>query len=389
MEIGAVLLKILIIIVAAKFGGEIASRLKQPEVLGELIVGVVIGYTAIISPDDQIITTLAELGIILFLFHIGLDSNINELLRMGRTSLLVACIGVGMPFVLGYVVALQLFQDPMIALFIGATLTATSIAIPAVVLSNMGKIRSDESRVIIGAAVIDDILGLLILTITVPLLNAESLSFLPITRTILIAVLFLAGSYIIGAKLAPYTIRFLGGMKASGITVVSTFAFSLSLAYLANFFGLATVVGGFFAGLILAQAKNRDEIYEQTAPLTEVFTPIFFVMMGMSISVETLNLNAFQIALIIAAVAIIGKMLAGMGALRTKLNKFVIGSGMVARGEVALIFISFGLSKGVITSTIYSSLVLMVIITAIAAPLLLRRSLTEPTSKKGAVDGSA
>jgi len=384
MEIGTVLLEILIIIVAAKVGGEIARRLKQPEVLGELIVGVGIGYTAVIHEQNMaIIGTLAELGIILLLFHVGLDSNINELMKMGRTSLFVACIGIAVPFALGYAVSLAIFSDPMVALLIGATLTATSITIPVMVLTEIGKLTSDESKVILGAAVIDDVLGLILLTIIVPILNEEAFSLLHVTQTAVIAIIFLVGSLILGKKAAPYTIRFLGRMKASGITVVAAFAFSLSLAYLADILGLATVVGGFFAGLILAQAKNRDEIYDQITPLTEVFAPVFFVMMGTAISIKTLNFNAIGIAFLIAFVAIAGKMFSGIGAIGTKMNKFAIGSGMVARGEVALIFISFGLAQGVeggvgvLTPGIYSSLVLMVIITAIIAPLLLKHSMAE------------
>ncbi|MDY6931801.1 MAG: cation:proton antiporter [Halobacteriota archaeon] len=372
MEIGTVLLKLLVIIVAAKVGGEIAKRLKQPEVLGELMVGIFIGYTAMMSPDEPIITVLAELGIILFLFHVGLDSNINELMRMGRVSLSVACIGVVVPFALGYLTALLLWGDSMIAIFIGATLTATSITIPAMVLTDLGKLTSDESRVIIGAAVIDDVIGLIVLTILVPFLHSETVSFYSVTMTIVTAILFLVGSLLIGRKVTPSVIRVLGKGQSSGITVVAAFAFTLFLAYLADFFGLATVVGGFFAGLILAQTKNRDDIYEQTAPLTELFTPVFFVMMGTVIGAETLDANVIQVALLITAVAILGKLSSGLGAIGTKLNKFAIGSGMISRGEIALIFTGFGLSAGVINTELYSSMVIMVILTTIVTPMLLR-----------------
>jgi len=377
MEIGTVLLELLVIIIAAKVGGEIAKRLKQPEVLGELLVGVFIGYAALISPDEAILTILAELGIILFLFHVGLDSNIEELMKMGRTSFSVACIGMAVPFALGYLVALLLFGDSMMAIFIGATLTTTSISIPAMVLTDLGKLTSDESKVIIGAAVIDDVIGLILLTIIVPVLNSEAISYFDISTTAVTAILFLAGSLIIGRKAVPYVIEMLGKVQTSGITVVAAFAFTLSLAFLADFFGLATVVGGFFAGLILAQSNNRDDIYKQTAPLTELFTPVFFVMMGTVIGVETLNAEAIQIALLITVVAILGKLSSGLGALGTKLNKSAIGSGMVSRGEIALIFTSFGLAQGVISPTIYSSMVIMVILTTIVTPILMKITLDE------------
>ena len=360
MEISMILLEILIIIIAAKAGGEIARRLKQPEVLGELIVGVVIGYSAIIHGQEDLIVieTLAELGIILLLFHVGLDSNINELMKMGKTSLLVACIGIAVPFILGYAISFWLFGDQIISLLIGATLTATSITIPAMVLTDIGKLTSDESKVILGAAVLDDIIGLLILAMIVPLLNAEKLSFFQISQTVLIAIGFLVGSLIVGIKVAPFIIKYLGRMKSSGITVVAAFAFSLSLAFIADFLGLATVVGGFFAGLILAQSKNRDDIYQKITPLTEVFTPVFFVMMGTLVSVEMLSLDTLKIAFLIAFVAILGKMFSGFGAIRTKLNKLTIGAGMVARGEIALISISFGLSEkgGGIIGGIYENI---------------------------------
>ncbi|MDY6958379.1 MAG: cation:proton antiporter [Halobacteriota archaeon] len=377
MEIGGVLLELLVIIVAAKVGGEFAKRMKQPEVLGELLVGVFIGYTALMSPDEPILTILAELGIILFLFHVGLDSNIDELMKMGRTSLSVACIGVAVPFVLGYLAALMLFGDSIMAIFIGATLTSTSISIPAMVLTDLGKLTTDESKVIIGAAVIDDVIGLLILTIIVPVLNSEAISYFDILTTAVTAILFLAGSLVIGKKLAPHVISMLGKVKTSGITVVAAFAFTLSLALVADFFGLAPVLGGFFAGLILAQSRNRDDIYEQTAPLTELFTPVFFVMMGTVIGVETLNADAIQIALLITVVAIMGKLSSGLGAIGTKLNKMTIGSGMVSRGEIALIFISFGLAQGVISPTVYSGMVIMVILTTIVAPMFLKITLDE------------
>ncbi|MFQ6089057.1 MAG: cation:proton antiporter [Candidatus Methanofastidiosia archaeon] len=376
-EIGEILLRILTILVAAKLAGEIAERLSQPAVFGEILAGILIGPSVFgIIREDEIIMVLAELGVIILLFEVGLNTDIEDMAKVGIDSLLVALIGVFCPFLLGYLVVLflNIGENPlMMAIFMGATLTATSVGITARVYRDLSKVNTREARVVLGAAVIDDVIGLIILAVVVSMMDTGRVSLETIVRSTLYALTFLILSFLIGLKIVTGLFdEVIRKLKVEGLVIVTAFTFCLIMAYLANLIGLATIVGAFAAGLILAQTHHDKEITEQIFPLAQVFVPVFFVMMGVFVNLKNITTGVLTLALIITTVAIIGKVVAGYGVIRSKLNRFAVGVGMIPRGEVGLIFASFGLIKGIISQSTYSAVIAMVLITTLVTPPLLK-----------------
>jgi Kef-type K+ transport system membrane component KefB len=375
-EIGFLLINLIIILTAAKIGGELAERIGQPAVLGELISGVMLGPSllGLIEPSE-FIRFLAELGLILLLFKVGLESDITGLIRVGPAAGTVAITGLVTPFILGYLISLWLGMTPLVAIFIGATLTATSIGITARVLEDLNRSTTREARIILGAAVLDDIAGLLILSILVSMVSVGAVSALEVMRIVIMATGFLVFAIVVGVKTAPSLLRIVQKMRVKGRLVVAAFVFSLSLAYLADQVGLATIVGAFAAGLILAKTEQRARIEDGIKPMTDIFVPVFFVLMGVLVDLETfLDLRILQVALFLIAAAVIGKMVSGLG-VRVRVNRLAIGIGMIPRGEVGLIFAGYGISLGVVDGPLYSALILMVIVTTFISPVMMKKVL--------------
>ena len=376
VEIGVLLLNLAIILTAAKIGGEVAERIRQPAVLGELIAGVLLGPSllGLIEPLE-LIKFLAEIGLILLLFKVGLESDITELMRVGPSAGIVAFTGLTAPFILGYFIILGLGMEPLVAIFVGATLTATSIGITVRVLADLNKSTTKESKIILGAAVLDDIAGLLILSIVVSMVTVGAVSALDIIRISISAAAFLALAIVVGIKTAPSLLRIVQRMRVKGRLIVAAFVFSLWLSYLADRVGLATIVGAFAAGLILAKTDQRAHIEELIKPLTDIFVPIFFVSIGVLVDLRTfLDLDVLYVAGLLIVAAILGKIFSGFP-VRGKVNRFAIGIGMIPRGEVGLIFAGIGISLGVIDDALYSALILMVIVTTFLAPIMMKRVL--------------
>jgi Kef-type K+ transport system membrane component KefB len=388
-----------IILAAAKLGGELASRIGQPAVLGELIAGVVLGSSVlgVIPATGQlhdVIGLLAEIGVVILLFEIGLETDLREMFRVGGAAVMVALVGVVAPFVLGYGTWLALTGDGgTVAIFVGATLTATSVGITSRVLSDLGQMATREARVILGAAIVDDVLGLVILAIVSGLAVGAVLSTGSIIIKFAIAVGFLVGAVVLGRWLMPRVFSVVERMQVRGILFVSAFAFVLALSALAGSIGSALIIGAFAAGLILSTTNHFDLITKSIHPLSEIFTPIFFVYVGSSVDVTLLNpaSSAFtpstlMIAGALLIVAVIGKLASGyaIGWGRDKLNHLVIGVGMIPRGEVGLIFAHVGLDSGVVDDASFNALVIVVMLTTFIAPPLLkylflrRRSLPHP-----------
>jgi len=408
---------IAVILLMAKIGG-LVEKFGQPAVLGELVIGVILGNLALLGLhtfepilEDGIIKFLAELGVVILLFQIGLESNIKQMKQVGKPAFLVAIIGVVLPFVLGtYVVGPLLMPglEPAAYLFLGAALTATSVGITARVFKDLKKLHIPEAQIVLGAAVIDDVLGLVILAVVSAIVTVGAVSFGMIGWILAKAILFLVGSIVIGQLMAPW----LGKMFAkiqTGIGMKFTLAIIVCLvfAYLAQAIGLAAIVGAFAAGLILdpvhfryfkdpgvirdvkkamkdAKAKNVtiDEVEEAIEhhserhiedliePLAYFVVPIFFVLTGMEVSLAALfDGRIILVALAISAVAIIGKLVSGVAA--GKVNKWMVGFGMVPRGEVGLIFASIGKGLGVISDELFSVIVIMVIVTTLVTPPIL------------------
>lgn len=373
------------IYVAAKLLGEAAERIGQPAVLGELIAGVLLGGSvfALLNPEEHTIHMMAELGVLILLFEIGLESDLGDLLRVGPQSLMVALAGMILPFGLGWGVMAVLGVTSVTAIFVGATLTATSIGITARVLADMGKIGSSEAKIIIGAAIVDDILGLVVLALVKGLAEEGSVSAQAAVRMTLLAIGFFAAAVLVGRLAAPRLVKLASRMKVRGVLLVSSLSLAFILAISAHAIGSATIVGAFAAGLALASTERKVSIEERVRPLSDFFVPIFFASVGAAVDVRFFNpfdperRRTLVVAGLLLAAALAGKWAAGFFARKkgTKLRRSAIGVGMIPRGEVGLVFAGIGLSTGVVGGDIYAAIVMVVILTTFIAPPLLRHSL--------------
>ncbi|MGZ5432485.1 MAG: cation:proton antiporter [Thermoanaerobaculia bacterium] len=392
MSITELLVALLAIFAAAKLFGELAERIGQPAVLGEMIGGIVIGVSGLhlVDAHSPIIHVLSELGVLLLLFLIGLETDIYRLLSVGRASMTVALAGVIFPFAAGYGVGAVLGLPTTVSIFLGAALTATSVGITARVLSDLGQLKSDESQVILGAAVVDDILGLVLLTVVGTLAAGGTLTVLGVGKTFAIAFGFVAVAVVVGSMLAPHLIRLITRLRVGKALFFASIMFAFALAYLADVVGSAVIIGAFAAGLVLAKTDRGRDIEHEVYDVAQFFIPIFFVSVGAAVDLKQLNpfdptsRRFFLIGLALTIVAILGKLMAGWFAFSKRpLRKLVIGVGMIPRGEVGLIFAQLGLTAGLIAGGLYSSVAMMVIVTTFIAPPLLRKLLPPGTPEEG------
>ena len=377
MSTAELLLALIAIFVAAKVFGEIAERLGQPAVLGELIGGVAIGVSGLhlVDPHDVTIHLLSELGVILLLFVIGLETDLKKLMQVGGSATAVAVVGVALPLLGGFAFGELLGLSAMVSLFLGASLTATSVGITARVLSDLGHLQDDASQIILGAAVVDDIIGLVLLTIVGTLAAGGALTVLGIGKIVLIAFGFVLLAIVIGSQLAPMLIRAIDRIKVARGLLFASIVFALTLAYLAQRVGSAIIIGSFAAGLVLARTHRGKDIAREVHDVSQFFVPIFFVAVGAAIDFRTINWMGFALA----AIGIAGKVLAGFAVWRKGVNRMVVGVGMIPRGEVGLIFAQIGLSTRLLSAQLYSAVAVMIMITTFVAPPLLRRLLAQET----------
>jgi Kef-type K+ transport system membrane component KefB len=388
-------------LVAAKLLGELAERFGQPAVLGELIAGVLLGSSVLgIVPTDgtgaEIIHLLAELGVVLLLFEIGLETDLKEMFRVGPASLAVAAVGVVLPFALGFAYWAYLphaasggTSDLTVsAIFIGATLTATSVGITARVLSDLGQMGTQEAKIIIGAAIIDDVLGLVILTVVSGLAAGASVETLGILRVFAVAVGFLVIAVLVGRFAAPRLFDLVVRMRVRYVLLVFAIAFALGLAATAALVGSALIIGAFAAGVILSGTNQFDTIEHEVRPVASIFTPIFFVSVGASVNLGLLNparegaAGILGVAAALTALAIVGKMAAGWAAPWVKFRRLVVGVGMVPRGEVGLIFADIGRRAGVLNEAVFGAVLLTVMATTFVAPPALKALFGPPPGKR-------
>ena len=385
MTISDLLLALLAIFAAAKLFGELAERVGQPAVLGEMIGGIVIGVSGLhlVDAHDPLLHVLAELGVLLLLFLIGLETDLQRLLSVGGAAAAVAVVGVAVPFAAGWGLGTWLGYSTIISVFLGAALTATSVGITARVLSDLGHLKSDESQVILGAAVVDDILGLVLLTVISGVAAGEKLTAFGVGKTIAIAFGFVILAVVIGSMLAPRLLALVARVRVGKALFFASIMFAFGLAYLADLAGSALIIGAFAAGLVLARTDRGRDIEHEVYDIAQFFIPIFFVSVGAAIDLKTLNpFDAatrpfFIIGVLLTIVAILGKLVAGYAAFGRPLRKFVIGVGMVPRGEVGLIFAQLGLTAGLLSAGLYSSVALMVMVTTFVAPPALRALLAK------------
>ena len=378
------------ILASAKLLGEAAERIGQPAVLGELLAGVLLGGSVLgIVPSEgagaEIIRVLAELGVLLLLFEIGLETDLREMFRVGPTALAVAVVGVALPFAMGYLywryaphAASGKGDLVTAAVFIGATLTATSVGITARVLSDLDRMSTAEARIIIGAAVIDDVLGLVILSVVSGVAAGASVSAFGIGRTLAVAVGFLVVAVMLGRFLAPRLFDVIVRMRVRYVLLVASIAFALGLAGLAGLAGSALIIGAFAAGLILSGTNQFDTIEHEVRPVASVFTPFFFVSVGSVVNLSLLNPSTPEaratllMAGAIIVLAVIGKVAAGWAAPWTRFRRIIVGVGMVPRGEVGLIFAEIGRRSGVLGDEVFGAVLLMVMVTTFVAPPALK-----------------
>lgn len=403
------LFEIVAILIAAKFGGELFERFHQPAVLGELVFGVILGNLTLFGwtfmeamATDQAVALAAEIGVILLLFEVGLESNVDELMAVGASAMLVAILGVVAPVVLGYGVSLFFLPEEAwyVHLFVGATLAATSVGITARVLKDLRKTETKEARIILGAAVVDDVLGLIILAVVSGLVRSigegggGEINMMEVLTIIGKSVAFLAAAVIAGRMLAGRVMHFGSQFKVGGMPIILSVAYCFLMAGLAEVVGLAAIVGAFAAGLVLDDAHYQGyhelrarKIEELLAPISAIYVPVFFVLMGMRVDLAAFgSMSVLQFALGLSVAAIIGKQVCSLGVLEKGLNRLAIGVGMIPRGEVGLIFAGIGAGlavkgKPVFGPETFSAMVVMVMVTTLATPPLLKALLTrdEPT----------
>jgi Kef-type K+ transport system membrane component KefB len=397
-----VILALAVILTVAKLFGDLAARIGQPAVLGELVAGVVLGNLHLAGvpwfrafATDSGIDLLAQLGVLILLFQVGLESTVREMMKVGLSSLLVAVLGVATPFLLGWAVgALALpDQSSYTHAFLGAALTATSVGITARVLGDLGKSRSPEARIILGAAVIDDVLGLVILAIVGGAIRAADLgeAFAPLSVAVVFgkALLFLGGALYLGVQLSPRLFQLASRLRGRGVLLATALVFCFVLAYLASAIGLAPIVGAYAAGLILEDVHFRKftERGEHTLehlvqPVASILVPVFFVLMGMRVELAAFARgDVLALAGLLTVAAVVGKQACSLGAVGPGLDRLSIGLGMIPRGEVGLIFAGVGMTltiagAPIVDPGVFSAVVIMVIVTTMITPPALKWSLT-------------
>lgn len=415
LVLAGVLISLIVIHLASKVGGEICVRLSLPPVLGELLGGVIVGVSAlrlIIFPGGELdanaslvinllqntaglkpeaiasvferqseaISVLSEIGVIILLFEIGLESSLTELLKVGSQAATVAVVGVAAPFTGGVLGMIYIFHAPLIvAVFAAAALTATSIGITAKVLSQIGRINSPEGQIIIGAAILDDILGLIVLAVVSGLGQTGKIDVGGIFYLIITASAFLVGSIFIGRALTPFLTKMVDSLQTRGQLIVVSLIFAFTLAYIATAIHLEGILGSFAAGLVLAETEKREGIVTDLTPLADAIVPIFFVVVGARTDLSVLNpinpvnREGLLIALFLIVVAVLGKLVTGLVVFgKPGINRLEIGVGMIPRGEVGLIFVSVGATTGILPPATQAGVVVMVIFTTFIAPPLLR-----------------
>lgn len=404
-----VLITLLIVLLGAKLGGEVMERIHQPAVLGELLFGVILGNVALFGyhgleylKTDLVFEILAEIGVILLLFEVGLETNIHEMMRVGVSSLLVATFGVIAPMFLGYFVSVWFMPEASVYvhIYIGTVLCATSVGITARVLQDLGKLKATESRIILGAAVLDDVMGLVVLAAVVGVIEAaraggDGIPTLSIVLIIIKAIIFFIGAIVVGILVSPHLFRIASFLRVRGMLLTTSLVVCFLFAFLAKIIGLAYIVGAFAAGLIMEDIhyknfldRGEHGLEELLRPLTIFLVPLFFVRMGVRVDLTAFgNVNILGFAAMLTFVAIVGKQVCSLGVLEKDLDRISVGVGMIPRGEVGLIVANIGTTmylagSPIVNSDTFSAAVIMVIITTMVTPPVLKYTLAAGDRRK-------
>jgi Kef-type K+ transport system membrane component KefB len=426
-----VLLSLVIIYLASKIGAEMSQALKLPPVLGELVGGVVVGVSALhaivfadsgvptdagvmvvlqwiyqLSPtvaatvfesQSEVISVLAELGVIILLFEIGLESDLRQFREVGIQAVVVACVGVAVPFAAGTVGLMAIFHVAAIpAIFAGAALTATSIGITSKVLSEIGQLKSTEGQIIVGAAVIDDVLGIIVLAVVASLAKTGSVDVSNVIYLIISATVFLVGAVLLSGLFDRGFVAIVESLKTRGSVVIPAFILAFFMAFLSNAIHLEAILGAFAAGLVLDKTDVRNELDELVKPVADLLVPIFFVTVGARADLGVLNpaipenRAGLTIAIFLILVAIVGKLITGWAVFgQPKINRWAIGVGMIPRGEVGLVFAGIGAASGAIDKPLEVAIILMVIVTTFLAPPFLRIAFDRHITSDSLIDDAS
>ena len=386
-----VLLGLFVVFVAAQVGAEAAQRLKMPAVVGEILAGCLVGSSVLgwVKVNEPL-EVLAEIGAVLLLFSVGLETRVGDLKKVGRVASFVGVAGVILPFLLGAAWAkMSGFETPK-AMFVAAAFVATSAGITARVLQEMGVLHRTEARVILGAAVIDDILAMLLLGVVTALQSGGGVNLHSLGLVMAQAVGFVVLIGLVGTRLARRSSPLLEAPINPLSPLTISLAVCLGLAAAASYLGLAAIIGAFLAGMVAAETPQRHSLERQMQPIMAFLVPFFFVVTGAKVELGDLaSASALGALLVVTLLAIVGKLVGcGLGALSLgKRSALVVGVGMVPRGEVGIIVASLGQSAGVFSGTIYAIIIAMSLLTSMAAPPLLGKLLAGAENEPGA-DGA-
>lgn len=383
-------LNLLVILLTARLFAELAVRLKAPSVIGELTAGVILGPSLLgwIEPDE-VLRLMAEIGIILLLFDVGLDTDVRRLVRAGRKSFIVAVGGFIVPFTLGFMLGYKVFGfSLLVALFIGGTLTATSIGITIRVLSDLKRQQDKEGQVVLGAAVLDDVLGVVLLAMLYEFSIGGGISLINASKVLLFVGIFFVLAPMAAKMISLLIKRFDTISEIPGLIPTTIVALVLFFAWLAHVVGAPELLGGFAAGLALSRrfflpfgvALRTDpafarRINEQMRPIIQLFTPIFFVMVGLSLNLREIDWSSpwiWNFSLLFFAVAVLGKFSGALMLTEPWPRRIVIGLAMVPRGEVGLIFAELGRVSGIFSNEIYAGMVIVIALTTLLPPLAMK-----------------
>ncbi|HZF38418.1 MAG TPA: cation:proton antiporter [Blastocatellia bacterium] len=371
------LFTIFVMFVAAKLAAEIFERLKQPAVAGEILAGVVIGPSVLgLVAPSELTGALSEIGVILLLFLVGLETKPADIFRVGWRALLVAIFGVVVPFIAGYLVMVAWGETKIASIFVGAALVATSVGITARVLGQMGLLGLDVSRIILGAAVIDDILGLLILAVVSSLAKEGSVNYAQIGTTAALAVGFTLLVVLVGARAVNRIRARVEHLKVGQSYLIFGLSLCLGLALVASYIGVAAIIGAFLAGMALSESAEGTDMPHQAEAVTEFMLPFFLTNIGMQLKLDALlNRNTIILALVVTILAVLSKLI-GCGVAAWPLGKkkaAQIGMGMVPRGEVGVVVAQIGLSLNAVDASAYGIVLFMAVATTLIAPPFLVR----------------
>lgn len=415
LVLAGVMLSLVVVYFASKLGGELSLRMGFPPVLGELVGGVLVGVSALhllvfpgvgiegssslvmqllqstdglsseaVEPTfkvtGEVISVLSEIGVIILLFEIGLESNLSELIKVGIQAVVVAVVGVTVPFVAGTAGAMIIFGVPAIpAIFAGAALTATSIGITSKVLSELGQLTSREGQIILGAAIVDDIIGIVILAVVASLAKTGQVDVGNVVYLIISSIVFIVGTLLLGKYVNAAFIAISGNLKTRGALLIPIIIFMLILSYIGAAVHLEAILGAFAAGLLLDKTEEREALEKLVKPVSDLVVPIFFVTVGARTDFSVLNPSVpanregLIVALFLITVAIAGKVVTGLAVFgQPQINRLAIGVGMIPRGEVGLVFAGVGSASGIISDSLNAAIIMMVILTTFLAPPLLR-----------------